>query len=259
MMYASYAGSDYLRRAAQSAPIHAIKERTYELMQIAAGSRVLDIGCGPATDTIALAQRVGASGAVMGVDHDPAMVAEANAEAVRAGTHAWTQHRQADVAALPFANGVFDACRGERVLQHLPFARAIAAVAEACRVVRSGGRVVLADTDWGTFSIDTDEVSIERRITRFHAERFFNPHAGRQLVRLLKSSGCGDVTSESHAIPVEPASVAYLLSESERYAVEAGVIAPQEWLRWRAALADAEARNLAFAHLTIVVAGGTRP
>jgi hypothetical protein len=125
--------------------------------------------------------------------------------------------------------------------------------------VRPGGRVVLADTDWATLSIDTGENDIEQRLTRYHAARFFNPFAGRQLARLLKAAGCVDVVAESHAIPLAPATVAYLLSESDRYALQAGTITPQEWWRWRAALNAAETHDVFFAHLTMVVAAGARP
>jgi ubiquinone/menaquinone biosynthesis C-methylase UbiE len=227
-------------------------------MELEAGGKALDIGCGPGIDTVALAAIVGPTGDVRGVDNDPAMVAEADREALRAGVAATVHHQKGDVAALPFSAGFFDAVRSERVLQHLPYPRATAAAAEACRVVRGGGKIVLTDTDWATFSIDTTEVSIERRLVQFHTERFYNPYSGRQLGRMLKLAGCGDVVTESHAIPVAPASVNYLLSESERYAVAAGVISQAEWWRWRVALADAEARGVAFAHLTMTIASGKR-
>jgi len=257
-VYASYASTDYLRNAARNPAIQRLKARTYALMQLDAGGHALDIGCGPAIDTVPLAKIVGAAGEIWGVDHDPAMVHEAEREALRAGVAATVHHRQADVAALPFAAGTFDAVRSERVLQHLPMARAEVAVAEACRVVRPGGRIVLADTDWATFSVEVSEPALERRIVAFHSARFYNPFSGRQLGRMLKLAGCGGVTHESHAIPVEAASVRYLLSETARYALAAGVVTQDEWWRWHAALADAEARSLAFAHLTMCVAAGWR-
>jgi ubiquinone/menaquinone biosynthesis C-methylase UbiE len=41
-----------------------IKQRSYALMQIQAGHKVLDLGCGPGTDTIPLAPFVGVNGQV---------------------------------------------------------------------------------------------------------------------------------------------------------------------------------------------------
>ena len=53
------------------------KERSYARLGLAPGERVLDVGCGPGTDTLPLAQIVGPTGRVTGIDRDPGMVAEA--------------------------------------------------------------------------------------------------------------------------------------------------------------------------------------
>jgi ubiquinone/menaquinone biosynthesis C-methylase UbiE len=47
-----YVDSEYLRIAGESV-LH-LKRRTYELMHIQRGHKVLDVGCGPASDTIEL-------------------------------------------------------------------------------------------------------------------------------------------------------------------------------------------------------------
>ena len=51
-----------------------IKQRSYVLMQIQLGHKVLDLGCGPGTDTIPLAPLVGVNGQVIGADYDGAMI-----------------------------------------------------------------------------------------------------------------------------------------------------------------------------------------
>jgi hypothetical protein len=55
------------------------------------------------------------------------------------------------------------------------------------RVTKPGGWVVVWDADWGTLSINTPEVELERRLVRVHAERELNNgYAGRQLYELFK-------------------------------------------------------------------------
>lgn len=108
-----YVDSEYLQAAARL--LHPAKERSYVLMQMQPGHKVLDVGCGPGTDTITLGQIVGSTGRVWGVDYDAAMVAEADRRAENAGVSAWVKHRQADASALPWEANEFDACRSERL------------------------------------------------------------------------------------------------------------------------------------------------
>jgi ubiquinone/menaquinone biosynthesis C-methylase UbiE len=144
-----------------------LKQRTYGCMKIQPGHKVLDVGCGPATDTISLAQLAGSTGEVAGIDYDEAMVAEADQRAEKAGVKTWVRHKRADASALPFESEYFDACRSERLFQHLP--NPAQALSEMTRVTKTNGQIVVLDTDWGTTSIDTDEVDLERKLTRFVA------------------------------------------------------------------------------------------
>ena len=98
--YAGYADTEYLRLAAELAQQD--KQRTYAAMHAQPGAHVLDVGCGPGFDTLALAHIVGETGRVVGIDHDPAMVEEANRRAAEAGVAGLTLHITADAASLPF-------------------------------------------------------------------------------------------------------------------------------------------------------------
>ena len=162
-----YVSPDYLQSV--GAFLGQLKQRTYACMKIGQGATVLDVGCGSGLDTVAMAHIVGPTGQVFGVDHDPGMLAEADQRARNENAGAWVQHRQADATSLPFEGGTFDACRSERLFQHLP--DAAAALNEMSRVTKPGGMVVALDTDWGSLSTDTTEVDVERRLSRFHAEQ----------------------------------------------------------------------------------------
>src|SRR5512135_1251731 len=176
-----YVSPEYLQSV--GAFLGHLKQRTYSCMKIREGDAVLDVGCGSGIDTIALARIVGATGQVFGVDHDPEMIAEADQRAQKEGVSAWVRHRQGDATSLPFDTGTFDACRSERLFQHLPDPALV--LNEMVRVTKAGGTVVVLDADWGSLSTDTAEVDVERRLSRFDAEQFLkNGFAGRQLYRL---------------------------------------------------------------------------
>jgi ubiquinone/menaquinone biosynthesis C-methylase UbiE len=138
-----YVNTDYLQRAATL--LNGIKKRSYELMHIRVGDCVLDVGCGPGTDTIPLAQLTGERGRVIGVDLDPSMIAAANERSSASLYGERITHQVYDAATMPFSTDTFDACRSERLIQHLkdPAKR----VAEIVRVTKRGGWIVITDTD----------------------------------------------------------------------------------------------------------------
>jgi SAM-dependent methyltransferase len=99
-----------------------------------AGRSILDIGCGPGALAKALAAR-GAS--VTGIDPNAAMIAAASA-AVPDGHFA-----VASAERLTFPDGSFDGAVFLNSLHHLSDARA--ALREAARVVKPGGRIVMVE------------------------------------------------------------------------------------------------------------------
>jgi SAM-dependent methyltransferase len=97
------------------------------------GTRVLDAACGPGR----VAAEAAARGAVAtGVDLAPGMVALARS------LHPGIALREADVEALPFGDGDFDALVCGLGLGHFP--RPELAVAECSRVVAAGGKLAFA-------------------------------------------------------------------------------------------------------------------
>jgi arsenite methyltransferase len=106
------------------------------------GDAVLDIGCGAGVDSLVAARLVGEGGRVVGVDVTPAMVERAQAYLARLG---WPQvsFQLADAEALPFPDNDFDAVISNGVF-NLTLNKA-KALQEAHRVLKPGGRLVLAD------------------------------------------------------------------------------------------------------------------
>lgn len=100
------------------------------------GSLVLDVGCGTG-ESLAWLERHGFVG--MGVDRDERTLAIAASRVVSALFHG-------DGARLPLANACVDAVLSECSLSLMPDRQA--ALSEWARVLKPGGRLLLADVDW---------------------------------------------------------------------------------------------------------------
>jgi SAM-dependent methyltransferase len=106
------------------------------------GETVLDLGSGPGLDALLAAKRVGPTGRVIGVDMTPEMLERARANATRAGA-ANVDFREGRLEALPVQSASVDAVTSNCVINLVPDKAAV--FREVARVLRPGGRVVVAD------------------------------------------------------------------------------------------------------------------
>jgi len=253
-----YVDPEYLR--VMGSLLNHIKQRSYTLMQIQSGHKVLDLGCGPGTDTIALAPLVGANGQVIGADYDEAMIAEAELRAEQAGVNTWVKHKRVDAMSLPFETDYFDSCHSERLFQHL--INPAQALSEMTRVTKPGGWVVVVDSDWGSLSTDTDETDIERRLARFLAESSLNNgYSGRKLYRLFKQQNLADISFEVFPVATPNYALARQGTQAERIAQEAllaGAITSEELHRWQTSLEQADSDGVFFCSVNIMLFAGRK-
>jgi SAM-dependent methyltransferase len=166
------------------------KQQTFALLELAPGAQVLDAGCGTGDDARALAAHVGLDGMVIGVDNDPRMVAEAERRA--AGAERNVQFLLGDLHQLELPDASFDACRADRVFQHLADPRQ--ALAELVRIARPAGRIVVSEPDWGTLVIDSVDREVTRRFCHYLCDTVVrNGWIGRQLRGLFLEAGLEDI------------------------------------------------------------------
>lgn len=246
---ASRALAVYLDACREVDVIRRGKRLTFELLELAPGHRVLDLGCGTGEDVISLSARVGAAGRAVGVDADPWMIEEAHRRAPERRPHA--EFRVANGERLPFDDAYFDGCRLERLLVHAAEPGRI--VAELARVTRPGGRVVLAEPDMLTLIVSGATPALTARVWPALTGRFTQPDIGRNLPALLAAAGLRDIRVHGQTAVFQDHAAAdriLTLSDGLAEAVASGTITPADAARWWQELESAAAAGRFFAALT---------
>jgi 2-polyprenyl-3-methyl-5-hydroxy-6-metoxy-1,4-benzoquinol methylase len=172
----------------------ATNSAAYLLPHIAAGQRLLDVGCGPGTITVDLARRV-APGAVIGLDVESAVLEEARAHAAEAGLTN-VDFRTGDVYRLTeeFGEASFDVVHAHQVLQHL--AQPVEALRQMAAVCRPGGIVAARDSDYSAFAWYPGDPRLDRWLKLYRDVARANggePDAGRRLRSWAQEAGYSEV------------------------------------------------------------------
>lgn len=168
------------------------KKLSFELLQLKPGMQVLDVGCGIGMDLPTLADRVGASGMIVGLDHDQTRLRAAK-ETIAGRSN--VRLVMAEAQELPFPNHSFDRVRADRVLLYIP--ESAQTLAEMVRVLRPGGILTLIEPDWRSIALfpaspeGGDDDRTWSAVVQLCQRRL--PHAliGRQLAALLQQQGEG--------------------------------------------------------------------
>ena len=182
--------AEYRRLRTQARLWEPATRRLLDQVGVAPGARCLDVGCGPGEVMRLLAERVGPSGSVTGVDLDGRIAAEA-AEALRAEVDAEISFIEGDVHSLDL--GSFDVVYVRLVLMHL--ADPVAVLRRLWELVAPGGVLVVQDYDTaGMTSVPTlpcwDE--FERVMDGVIERTGGDPRCGLRLPAHLAAAGAGE-------------------------------------------------------------------
>ena len=92
-----------------------------------------------------------------------------------------------DACELPFDDGAFDAAVSTQVYEYV--ADVPRALAEARRILRPGGRLLVLDTDWDSIVWHTEDVERMERVLAAWEEHLVDARLPRRLGRLLEDAG----------------------------------------------------------------------
>lgn len=120
-----------------------LRKMTVDHALINQGDHVLDIGCGTGDVTLVAKTRAGKDGQVFGIDPAPEMITVARNKAARKSLE--IDFRVDVIESLPLGDASIDVVTSSMMMHHLPEDLKARGLAEIYRVLKPGGRLLIAD------------------------------------------------------------------------------------------------------------------
>jgi SAM-dependent methyltransferase len=163
---------------------------------------------------------------------------------------------------LSFEEGTVDGCRADRVFQHLD--DPLAALRELFRVTRGGGRIVVSDADWGTYTITAPELENEvtQAVIDTKQTNAVSPTIGRHLYTMFRVAGLTDIAVDPVNFLFTDFETMYEVTYIEdrlQKMVDEGVTSPDEAERWVDSLGQADQDGTLFGSVVGYTVAGTVP
>ncbi len=249
-----------LERRAKAEDEVAARDTYLGLLDIAAGERVLDVGCGSGAVTRAIAKRVGSRGLAVGLDPSPALLAVARELAQQAGVGDCVEFHEGNALRLPFPDSSFDAVVCVTVLSHVP--KGEAAIPELVRVLRPGGRLGVFDLDTDMTAFTHPDRALTRRIVAAASDATaVNGWLVRLLPSLFQRAGIVDVRARGF-FPLETDLRSFYAGMADRcaeVAAKAGVITDFQRRAWLDAFHEQGAQGPIVAGRLHIFVWGRKP
>jgi ubiquinone/menaquinone biosynthesis C-methylase UbiE len=164
----------------------AVKRRQIVLhnLELKPGESVVDIGTGPGFVALEMAEEVGSTGSVLGVDRSEPMLELATR---RCAELSWVSFRPGEATSLPCDDASFDVAVSVQVYEYVSDIKA--ALAEMFRVLKPGGRAAIVATDWDSILWHASDITRMARVLSAWEEHLHDSRLPRSLAPLLKTAG----------------------------------------------------------------------
>ena len=184
-----YTDAEHERLIQQARLLAPISERLFREASIGAGQRVLDLGSGLGDVSMLVAQLVGPSGEVVGVERDAMSIERAQSRVAAAGLRNVT-FVNTDVNHI-VTDHLFDAVVGRFILMFLP--DPVSVLRSVCRLVRPGGVLAFHEPSWIPMLALGDRLPLWSSVLRSIHETLLrsgaNPEMGLALYSIFQEIG----------------------------------------------------------------------
>jgi arsenite methyltransferase len=174
----------HIRRVYSTPDVVQQRAEVLALLAVQPDERVLDVGSGPGFLVASLADAVGPGGSVRGLDPSAPMNAAAR-DLIK--DRPWAGIDDGDALTLPYPDAAFDAVVSTQVYEYV--ADIPRAFAELRRVLRTGGRAVVLDTDWDSVVWHVADRERHRRVMAAWEEHLVHAHLPAALPRAFRRAG----------------------------------------------------------------------
>lgn len=158
--------------------------------------RIVDLGCGAGAMTVGLGQALPTSQA-LGIDTNAERIDDALQAAEQMGLTN-IDFRVASAYELPLAEHTVDVVFAHALFEHL--AEPTLALAEAMRILRPGGTLAIATSDWSKAKFNPKTANVDAAMRGHYILRQRaggDPFAGRRIVDHVRNAGFTAVTSKT--------------------------------------------------------------
>jgi SAM-dependent methyltransferase len=225
----------------------ALSQAYFERLPLTPPCRVLALGCGTGVEVRALRRKVAPEVSLVGIDHSSTLIERARQETADEGLSENVEYLTGDAHDLPYADAEFDVVTLHTLISHVE--DPVRVLAEARRVLRSGGTMALFDGDYASLTFAHPDpalaVIVEEKLKQVMVA---NPRVMRDLPRLLHEADL-DLVAADGVVYADIGTGGFWVNAAEAYAAlleRSGLLTVEIVDGWRAEQANANARRTFF-------------